>query len=323
MTPEQTRLLVKSFSKLENRLYDLGSLVHLKLFEISPESRLLFKGDMEEQKLKMMRVFAEFVRIRTRSHHFLPVTGKGGEVILPGIGALGARHEINYGVGPEHYGYMREALLYAIKTLLGKDYTDEIGQAWSEAFDMLADAMQKQAGENSGAVAYARLFYPKDGKAGSLMEWSDKLSVGVERIDNEHKRLVILLNELHRALEAGTGQGALGGVLDGLIQYASYHFAHEEDLFLRSGYPGYEKHRLQHQALTAKVLKIYEDFQSGTAAGLPEQVMEFLKNWLSQHIMGADRDFGLYLNANPAALKRETLTRGRGTHVSESLASTN
>ncbi len=47
MTPEQARLLAESFSKLESRLYDLGSLVHQKLFEISPQLRHLFKGDME------------------------------------------------------------------------------------------------------------------------------------------------------------------------------------------------------------------------------------------------------------------------------------
>lgn len=305
MTPEQTRLLARSFSKLENRLYDLASLVHLRLFEISPESRRLFKGDLEEQKMKLARVFAEFVRIQTRSHHFMPVTGKGGEAIIPGIGALGARHELNYGVRPEHYGYMREALLYAVRALLGRDYTPEIGQAWTEAYDMLAGAMQKQAGENPGAMAYARIFHPKGSKIGPLVEWSDALSVGVEQIDNEHKKLVGLLNELHRALQTGMGQGALGGVLDGLYQYTCYHFAHEEELSMRSGYPGYEKHVQQHKALTTKVLEIYTDFQKGTAEVLPEQVMEFLKNWLSQHIMVSDRDVGRHLNATAAAHKRE------------------
>ncbi len=305
MTPEQTQLLARSFAKLENRLHDLGALIHQKLFEIFPESRRLFKGDLEEQKAKMVRVFAEFVRIKTRSHYFMPVTGKGGQAIIPGIGALGARHELNYGVRPEHYGYMREAVLYAIRTLLGREYTGEIGQVWAEAYDMLADAMQKQAGENPGAMAYARIFHPKGSKIGPLVEWSDALSVGVEQIDNEHKKLVGLLNELHRALQAGMGQGALGGVLDGLYQYTCYHFAHEEILFLGSNYPGYEKHRRQHKNLTAKVLEIYEDFQTGSAEVLPEQVLEFLKTWLSQHILGADRDFGTYLNSNPAALKRE------------------
>ena len=159
MTPEQTRLLAESFAKLENRLYDLGSLVYQKLFEIDPNSRRLFKGDMEEQKLKLARVFAEFIRVKTRSQHFLPVTKKGGEAVIPGVGALGTRHEDNYGVGCKHYIYMREALLYAISTLLGREYNDEIGRAWAETFDMLSEAMQKHAGGNPEAVAFARLFH--------------------------------------------------------------------------------------------------------------------------------------------------------------------
>ncbi len=305
MTPEQTRLLARSFSKLENRLNDLGSLIYQKLFEISPESRHLFKGDLEEQKLKMAHFLADFVRSQTKSPHFMPVTGRSGEAIIPGAGALGARHEIDYGVRAEHYGYMREALLYAVKSLLGSDYNSEVGRAWAEAYDMLANAMQKQAGENPGAMAYAKIFHPKGSKIRPLVEWSDALSVGVEQIDNEHKKLVGLLNELHGALQTGMGQGALGGVLDGLYQYTCYHFAHEEILFQRSDYPGYEQHRRQHQILTAKVLEIYEDFQRGTAAVLPEQVLEFLKDWLSQHIMGADHEFGVYLNAKAAALGPE------------------
>jgi hemoglobin-like flavoprotein len=159
MTPEQTRLLAESFSKLENRLYDLGSLVYQKLFEIDPNSRRLFKGDMEEQKLKLARVFAEFIRVKTRSQHFLPVTKKGGEAVIPGVGSLGERHDADYGVGCKHYIYMREALLYAISTLLGSEYNDEIGQAWAETFDMLAEAMQKNVGGNPEAVAFARLFH--------------------------------------------------------------------------------------------------------------------------------------------------------------------
>jgi hemerythrin-like metal-binding protein len=305
MTPEQTRLLAESFSKLESRLYDLASLVHQRLFEISPESRSLFKGDLEEQKVKMARVFAEFVRLQTRSRHFLPVTGNGGEIVIPGIGALGARHEIAYGVRPRHYGYMREALLYAIRQMLGRDYNDTTGRAWAETFDMLAGAMQKHAGDNPGAVAFAKLFYRKGTEAAPLITWSDTLSVGIEQIDNEHKRLLVLLNELNRALDAGVGQGALGGVLEGLVHYASYHFTHEEDLFRRSDYPGYEAHLRQHQILTAKAVEVYTNFQSGEAEVLPSEVLDFLKNWLYHHIMGSDRDFGAYLKANPRALRPE------------------
>ena len=159
MTPEQTRLLAASFTKLEGRLYELGGEVYAKLFELMPESRHLFKGDMEEQKVKLARVFAEFVRVKARSQHFLPVTKKGGEAVIPGVGALGTRHEKDYGIACKHYDAMRVALLYAIAKLLGKEYNDEIGRAWSETFDMLAEAMQKHAGQNPEAVAFARLFH--------------------------------------------------------------------------------------------------------------------------------------------------------------------
>jgi hemoglobin-like flavoprotein len=172
MTPEQTRLLAESFSKLENRLYDLGSLVYQKLFEIDPNSRRLFKGDMEEQKLKLARVFAEFIRVRTRSQHFLPVTKKGGEAVIPGVGALGERHEADYQIGCKHYLYMREALLYAIATMLGREYTEEIGRAWAETFDMLSEAMQKHVGGNPEAVAFARLFHRRGPEQGAQQQSS-------------------------------------------------------------------------------------------------------------------------------------------------------
>jgi hemerythrin len=55
--------------------------------------------------------------------------------------------------------------------------------------------------------------------------------------------------------------------------------------------------------LTTKVLEIYEDFQKGASTMAPEEVLEFLKTWLAQHIMGSDREFGQYLLANPDALK--------------------
>jgi hemerythrin len=132
----------------------------------------------------------------------------------------------------------------------------------------------------------------------SLLEWSAEFSVGVEEIDRDHQRLMGLLNDLHAAVEVGAGHQVLGVVLDGLILYVSYHFAHEEGLFLTANYPGFENHRRQHQALTDAVKEIYEDFQAGAAETLPDEVLEFLKAWLYKHIMESDRAFGVYLSAN-------------------------
>jgi hemerythrin len=316
MTSNQTRILSESYPKIERRIHELGSLIHWRLLEICPECRHLFKNDMEEQVRKMARAFAEFARRDRRLHPFMPVTGNTGEIIIPGIGSLGARHEIDYGVRPKHYAYMHEAMLFAIQTLFAKDYTHQIGHAWSDAFRMISGAMQNQAGDDREAVAYLKLSQRLSPRGSPrtrprLVEWSDALSVYVEQMNNEHKRLVFLLNELYSAVQTGAGQAVLGVVLNGLILYASYHFSHEEDLFRRSNYPGYEKHLQQHQAFTATVLEVNAEFQSGASAGLPGQVLEFLKDWLSQHIMGSDRAFGVYLKANPGALRSENASLRR------------
>lgn len=133
-----------------------------------------------------------------------------------------------------------------------------------------------------------------------FVEWTEEFSVGIPEVDREHQTLLALINELYDAVESGVGHEALNKVLDGLILYVSYHFAHEEGLFLRTKYPGYEKHRQQHQALTGMVKEIYLDFQAGKSDTLPQQVLEFLKNWLYDHILGADRAFGVYVNSNPS-----------------------
>ncbi len=163
MTPEQTRVLAESFRKLESRLPELGAAVYAKLFEISPESRPLFKGNMDEQHAKLAKVFAEFVRVKTRSQHFLPVTKSGGEAVIPGVGPLGGRHETSYGVQAQHYRHMREALLHALERMLGKDFNENVAVAWAETFDMLSEAMQKHAGGNPEADAFARIFSGKSG----------------------------------------------------------------------------------------------------------------------------------------------------------------
>jgi hemerythrin len=165
---------------------------------------------------------------------------------------------------------------------MGRPRPDATG-AWPEHSDTVTPENERRAPERTSAMPFA--------------EWSDEFSVGVEEIDREHKRLLALLNDLHDAVQAGSAHEVLGKVMDELLLYVSYHFAHEEELFLRTNYPGFERHRLQHRALTITVKEIYEDFQQSDSEALPSQVLQFLKNWLCEHIMGSDRAFGVYYNA--------------------------
>lgn len=141
-------------------------------------------------------------------------------------------------------------------------------------------------------------------------EWSDEFSVGVEEIDRDHKRLLGLLNDLQKAVEAGERREVLGKLLDELIHYTNYHFAHEEALFLRTNYPGYRAHERKHQALTDTAHAIREDFQLSASMALPPQVLEFVKNWLCEDILGADRDFGAYFNALQDSLEAQARPAG-------------
>lgn len=130
----------------------------------------------------------------------------------------------------------------------------------------------------------------------AFLDWNDGLSVGVGDIDSEHRELVSMLNDLHGALARGEGRTALSGVLDRLVKYTQSHFAHEEDLMRRYGYPDSWRHTNEHRELTKQVLEVEEKFDQGKILGLPIELMAFLRDWLANHIKNVDAKFGAFLN---------------------------
>jgi hemerythrin len=134
----------------------------------------------------------------------------------------------------------------------------------------------------------------------SLMEWNDRLSVGVEMIDTDHKRLVAMVNELHDAVRANKGKETLGKVLDGLIDYTATHFGREEVEMKKFKYPAAQAHLAEHAALVKKVLEVQAKYRSGNGAVLTMEVMAFLRDWLLKHIQGTDKALGAFLSAQGA-----------------------
>jgi hemerythrin len=130
-----------------------------------------------------------------------------------------------------------------------------------------------------------------------LMNWNEKMSVGVAAIDDEHKKLVGMLNDLYDGFQSGKAAEALGKVLDGLISYTAAHFKHEEDLFAKTGYPAAAAHKKEHDDLTKQVLDVQAKFKAGVSGTLSLEVMNFLKNWLVTHIQGSDKSYAPHLNA--------------------------
>ena len=130
-----------------------------------------------------------------------------------------------------------------------------------------------------------------------LMTWTDKLSVGIKVIDEDHKRLVAMVNELYDSMQAGHGKEALGRILNDLVQYTKVHFAREERFFAETGYPAGDAHKREHDTLTNQVLEVQQKYISGASAALSIDVLRFLKDWLIRHIQGSDQKYRPHLNA--------------------------
>lgn len=127
-----------------------------------------------------------------------------------------------------------------------------------------------------------------------LISWSDRLSVGIERIDTEHQKLVGLINDLHAAMIKGQGRDVTGPILAGLHDYTVTHFRGEEQVLEREKYPDLEAHRAEHRALTAQVEEFRRRFEAGEIA-LTVALLMFLRDWLTRHIEHSDQAYGRFL----------------------------
>ncbi len=124
--------------------------------------------------------------------------------------------------------------------------------------------------------------------------WSKTLSVDVKEIDEDHRRLVELLNILNHSVVEGDATNYIEAVLEELISCTVWHFRHEERLMLKYGYEGFMEHKTEHQELIDSAKALQQRFlQDGKL--LVSKDIEFLEHWLTEHILIADMELGAYL----------------------------
>ncbi|ACL16435.1 hemerythrin-like metal-binding protein [Methanosphaerula palustris E1-9c] len=128
-----------------------------------------------------------------------------------------------------------------------------------------------------------------------IMDWTDDLSVGVTEIDNQHKRLIELINKLHDAMKAGQGKQMLETTLQELAAYTVYHFQAEEKYMVEYNYPRYHAHKIEHDAFVKKVTDFQKDFVDNRL-GLTLDLMKFLKDWVNNHIKSTDKQYTALFN---------------------------
>jgi len=168
----------------------------------------------------------------------------------------------------------------------------ELGEQ-SVALDGIITSLESVIGRGATAGARSEATRSVD----VLMRWSDDFSVRVGEIDGQHRHLVDLINELYQAMQAGRGDDVIGPILDELVAYAGAHFSLEEQYMERFKYEGYAAHKRAHEAFVQKVLTVVEAFKAGRA-GVTLDVLNFLRDWIVEHILKVDKKYSDCLNTN-------------------------
>ncbi len=129
MTPRQIALVRQSWVKVQPIADEAAALFHERLFQIVPALRALVTSNLVEQGRKMMTMLSVAIHALERVES------------LATLQDLGARHRA-YGVVPEHYPKVREALIWALDQSLGRSFNAEVQDAWSALYERIARRMQ-------------------------------------------------------------------------------------------------------------------------------------------------------------------------------------
>jgi hemerythrin len=134
-------------------------------------------------------------------------------------------------------------------------------------------------------------------KAVALFAWNESYSVRVRQFDSQHQKLFEIVNTLADAMRAGKGEDVIRDVVAKLAAYTRTHFLHEESVMQQTGYPGLPAHRQQHARLMASVEQYQSDLEQGHQADTVA-VLQFLRNWLINHIQKSDKAYSAHLNGH-------------------------
>ena len=138
-----------------------------------------------------------------------------------------------------------------------------------------------------------------------FIEWKESHRIGVEKLDEDHRHLLDLANELHAGIARSHGDGGFEDVvdelrtmlhvLDGLIDYATDHFASEEECMLEHDCPDYAEMKQAHEQFMSLAQDLRRAFDEGRALS-SQEILESIKEWFETHVLGLDMRFGEFVN---------------------------
>ncbi len=133
----------------------------------------------------------------------------------------------------------------------------------------------------------------------ALIKWTDDFNLGIESVDAQHRHLVEIVNKFDEAMCKGKGSRVMNEILNDLVGYTQEHFADEEKIMTEAGYEGLKRHQAQHRQLLQKVERFQYEFNTEHRR-VTSTVQDFLKYWLTSHILKDDKAFAASRQEQPA-----------------------
>lgn len=130
----------------------------------------------------------------------------------------------------------------------------------------------------------------------ALFNWTDNLATNIKEVDDQHRILIELMNGLFDAMKKGQGREVVGRIIEELAEYTVYHFGTEERLFRQKDYPDAVRHKGEHDAFAKKVLDFQDAYMKGKKL-VTVEVLDYLTDWLKEHIQQEDKKFAVYFAA--------------------------
>jgi hemerythrin len=127
--------------------------------------------------------------------------------------------------------------------------------------------------------------------------WRDSYSVGIRELDNQHRRLLDLINELDELVadqQESASKTKCYAALNALVKYAESHFITEEGYLQKYAFPKYDLHKTEHDSFVEKVFAMNQKLEKGDPYSLFE-IVRFLKDWYKSHILGIDQGYKEFL----------------------------
>ena len=128
----------------------------------------------------------------------------------------------------------------------------------------------------------------------SAIQWKNTYNIGISVIDEQHEKLIEILNELYDAYHMGTSKDLISSSLQKLIDYTNYHFDAEEEMLRENNYPGLDEQITEHTIFKQKITGFLNEVRKVNLL-LSIKTIDYLKDWTINHILGTDKEYSDYM----------------------------